>query len=230
MKPYWKSDLLLALLGRRRQRLAALAAYSDFKQFLEEAAEAPLLDFDYAHRDVLYRRVYEHLGDGPIDYLEFGVYEGWSIRQWASLSDNADSRFVGFDSFEGLPEAWHEGRPAGAFAVGGVPPEEDDPRIRFVVGPFRDTLPGFLRDFDPKHPLVGHLDADLYSSTLTALVHLDPILAPGSVLVFDEFNDLAHEFAAWRDYARACGRRGRVLCARRDHRQLALELRGPGPG
>jgi len=225
VKPYWKSDLLLSLLGRRRARLRGLAAYADFKEFLESAGEVTLLDFDYAHRDVLYRRVHEHVGAaGPIDYLEFGVFEGWSIRQWASLSDHDASRFIGFDSFEGLPEAWHDGRPAGAFAVGGVPPEEDDPRIRFVVGRSQDTLPGFLRDFDTKHPRIVHLDADLYSSTLFALLHLNPILVPGTVLIFDEFNDLSHEFAAWRDFGRACHREGRLLYARPDYRQVAIEL------
>jgi hypothetical protein len=58
-------------------------------------------------REDLYRYVSDMLLDGgkrAIDYFEFGVYEGASISFWCTLSKNADSRFFGFDPFEGLPK------------------------------------------------------------------------------------------------------------------------------
>ena len=87
--------------------------------------------------------------DPPILFLEFGVFEGNSIRRWAKLNSHPESRFVGFDSFEGLPTKWRQ-RPAGHFSTGGQPPDIDDPRVSFVKGWFHDTVPGFL-DTLPSH-------------------------------------------------------------------------------
>ena len=57
-------------------------------------------------RGVYFRQVMDDLG-GPqarILFLEFGVHRGDSLRQWTALNTNPDSRFVGYDSFVGLPE------------------------------------------------------------------------------------------------------------------------------
>ena len=46
------------------------------------------------------------LAEEPIDYLEFGVRYGDSLFKWSGLNAHPDSRFIGFDSFEGIPEDW----------------------------------------------------------------------------------------------------------------------------
>src|SRR6266545_4942707 len=79
----------------------------------------------------------------PIDYLEFGVYEGVSIRYFAERHRDPESRFVGFDTFSGLPENWREFGP-GHFDVNGRVPSIKDSRVSFVPGLFQDTLPTFL--------------------------------------------------------------------------------------
>ncbi|TAM89739.1 MAG: macrocin O-methyltransferase [Jatrophihabitans sp.] len=179
-------------------------------------------------------RMYEYLhgeciGDRALDYLEFGVYEGGSIRCWAELNRHRESRFVGFDTFTGLPEQWHRidaRMQAGAFDTGGAVPQIDDDRVAFVPGLFQDTLGGFVADFTPRAPLVVHCDADLYSSTLFVLSKCDDILAPGSIVVFDEFSSVLNEFAALADYCNAYRREYDVLAATAPYfAQVAIRLR-----
>jgi O-methyltransferase len=162
--------------------------------------------------------IYAGLGRGRIDYLEFGVAHGSSLRRWLELSRHPDSRFIGFDSFEGLPEDWDTGagvKTAGTFGRAGQPPPIDDPRVQLIKGWFQDTVPNFLETFKPRPPVVVHLDADLYSSTLYVLTLLDRVLRGGAVLIFDEFHVADHEFRAFADYTSAYRRNYSVLGASR---------------
>jgi O-methyltransferase len=183
----------------------------------------------FASRDLLYRHINERvLANCDIDYLEFGVFEGASIRDWTSANTGPASRFVGFDSFEGLPEDWEclgQAMPRGAFATRGRLPDIGDSRVRFVKGLFHETLPRFLTGFSPRGRLVVHLDADLYSSTLFVLSTLHPLLVPGTILVFDEFNAVTHEFRAFTDYASSFVRQYQVIGATAaPYQQVAVRL------
>ena len=104
-----------------------------------------------------------------IDYIELGVFQGKSIRNWAHINKNLESRFFGFDSFKGLPDDWDRQK-AGDFNMNGIPPTFADPRIRIHVGLIQDTLPKFVESFTPMNDhLVIHMDVDLFSSTLAGL-------------------------------------------------------------
>ncbi len=158
----------------------------------------------------LRRELFEHIHGStvgqPIDYLEFGVFEGESIRQWAGLNRDPQSRFYGFDSFAGLPETWkHTSKavPAGFFSTGGKVPEIDDPRVQFVVGTFQESLGPFLEEWRPRNRLVVLLDADLYSSTLFVLSSLSRYLVPGTILLFDDFAFVNDVFRAYTDFSSA---------------------------
>lgn len=127
--------------------------------------------------------------------LEFGVGGGDSTRLIA-----AHMPVTAFDSFQGLPEDWREGYPAGMFAQDTVPKIDN---ATIVVGLFEDTLPGF--DFADLDIGLLHLDADLYSSTRTVLEHVGPHLNPGCYVVFDEWHGYIgakdYEQRAWREFA-----------------------------
>ena len=62
--------------------------------------------------------------------LEFGTNNGGSLHYFASRLP-ATMKFVGFDCFEGIPEAW-DGLPAGAIKGYGMPLElwSDDPELK----------------------------------------------------------------------------------------------------
>ena len=135
----------------------------------------------FEHLYDFYRYVHDEVcGGTAIDFLEFGVYKGDSIRFWSQMNRDPQSRFIGFDSFEGLPENWTKKVPKGAFYVGGAVPQIDDERVTFVTGWFQNALPGFLKGFGPRSRLVVHNDSDLYSSTLFTLVSLHRFLISGN--------------------------------------------------
>jgi hypothetical protein len=149
--------------------------------------------------------MFQHLNDDvisnqPVTYLEFGVFKGESILQWASLNTHHDSRFFGFDSFEGLPEDWYNGIKKGQFKTGGTIPKTDDDRVSFVKGRFQETLRDFVASFETDNRLIVHIDCVLYTSTLFCLTILDRFFRPGTIVVSDEMCAAEHEFRAFIDY------------------------------
>lgn len=119
--------------------------------------------------------------DGLI--LEFGVFNGKSIRRIAEFSP---SDIYGFDSFEGIPEAWND-EPSGSYSAEGVLPAVPK-NVTLVKGWFNNSIPTFLNQL--KTELVIrflHIDCDLYSSTKTIFDLLGKYIQPGTVILFDEF-------------------------------------------
>jgi hypothetical protein len=139
-------------------------------------------------------------GASPL-YLEFGVWEGWSLRWWIEHLTTPGARLVGFDSFDGLPEQWRPDYPPGTFAVEGPPPISD-PRVSFQVGWFNETLPKFEM---PEHDqLFVNIDCTLYSSTATILEWLEPHLSAGDLIYFDELPEYDHELRAFFEHVERC--------------------------
>ena len=167
----------------------------------------------------------------PIDYLEFGVAHGFSLMYWLNLNKNNQSKFYGFDTFEGLPEPFDRIKhtdPIGAFSNNGEYPKIDDDRVRFVKGLFQDTLQTFLSTYSPNNRLIVHNDSDLYSSSLYLLTRLNDFLITGSIIIFDEFFCSSHEFQAFYDYTISYRRSYEVLASsptvKRRFTQVALQF------
>jgi hypothetical protein len=174
----------------------------------------------------LHRHVYDQQA-GKLDYLEFGVYKGRTLRAWSEMSRRREVRLFGFDTFTGLPEKWELGGASlaeGHFAVEAMP-TFDDPRVTLVKGLFQDTLPLFLNRYERRGTLIVHLDADLYSSTLYVLARLSDVLRAGDVLIFDEFSQPLHEYRALVDWSQAYRRSYvGIASASEYHQQVAVRL------
>lgn len=136
------------------------------------------------------------LSDRSRPFYEFGVWMGDSFGY---LVDKFDEGF-GFDTFQGLPEDWGV-IPRGAYSSYGRVPEIEN--STFIVGEFEETLPNFFAKKREKAGLIN-FDADLYSSTLTALTNAKPVIDSNTVLVFDEFivnnNWEGDEFRAMNEF------------------------------
>jgi len=134
-------------------------------------------------------------------YLEFGVFTGGTMRRMARRKRQAE--FHGFDSFEGLPEAWSGftlGK--GAFSLGGKLPMV--PRnVQLHKGWFNQSLPKWLEEHPGKVAFI-HVDCDLYSSTVDIFENLAKRLHTGTVVLFDEYFNYAHwehhVFKAWKEF------------------------------
>jgi len=138
----------------------------------------------------------------PGDLIEAGAWRGGVaiLMRGVLKAYGVDDRLVWVaDSFSGLPEPdparYPSDRNVGAhefeqLAVSGEEVRENfkryrllDDQVRFLEGWFSDTLPG-LRE---TRSAVVHIDADMYGSTMEALVNLYDGLSPGGFLIIDDF-------------------------------------------
>jgi hypothetical protein len=172
----------------------------------------------------VYDQLINTLRDKPILYLEFGVWQGRSIRYWSERLRNPDSRFHGFDSFEGLPESWNMLFKKGLFSTNGQAPQIDDARVQFFKGWFEDTLPQYTPP--PHDQLVINIDADLYSSTKLVLNALKDYIAIGTYIYFDEFCDRNHELRAFDEFLAQTKMRFEVAAASRSLMYIAFRRVG----
>jgi O-methyltransferase len=178
---------------------------------------------DYSKRYELYKYVIEtqNLTNEDIDYIEFGVFDGSSFNWWLNHLKANDSRFYGFDTFEGLPEDW------GRFEKGDMSasmPILTDKRGAYFKGLFQDTMQPFLTQVNlhnNKRKIV-HLDADLFSSKLFALTSLAPYLKKNDILLFDEFNVPNHEYFAFKLFCESYYVKTKLIAAVNNYYQIAV--------
>ena len=154
--------------------------------------------------------------------LEFGVRFGTSIRLIGGL---VEQEVHGFDSFEGLPEAWHH-EPKGSYSTKGAIPSVQE-NVVLHEGWFEKTLPVFIEKYEAPVRFIN-IDCDIYSSTKTVLDILASQIAPGTVIVFDEYlgneswrND---EFKAFQESVLKYGWKYEYLCFSFVTKQVVIRI------
>lgn len=162
------------------------------------------------------------------DYLEFGTFRGDSFASayaackrvhdeltsglWDHAFDNKEShnnhfratwdnmRFIGFDSFEGIPKTKESSGENDVFNVGTYACGErqfldnisrqgvDLSKVTTVKGFFDQTLnTGTATRLNLSRVAVVHVDSDLYESAKLVLDFVTPYLIDGAIIVFDEW-------------------------------------------
>ena len=141
---------------------------------------------------------------GPVgDYYEFGLYKGYTFYtayRTAMRMGLVQTRFFGFDSFQGLPQVEDMDRAGGRFFKGQFACSReqveksllknglDFNKIRLIEGFYEDTLTDELKNTIEAGPAgVVLLDCDLYSSTNTALSWLEGLIVDKTVVLFDDW-------------------------------------------
>lgn len=134
-------------------------------------------------------------------YFEFGCHSARTMRlAWDSFKHLFEFTYVGFDSFEGLPEIkeidrqeiWQKGNLKTAESefrrvceTHGIPPD----RLLTVAGYYDVSLTEELRNrLLPDAAAVVYVDCDLYESTVPVLEFVSSFLVRGTIIVFDEWN------------------------------------------
>jgi hypothetical protein len=181
-------------------------------------------------RDAVFRAVAERVRDRRVLYLEFGVLRGKSLRWWSAALRNPEARLHGFDSFEGLPDAFDVGGPygKGACNANSVIPDLDDSRVELFPGWFEDVLPAYT---PPDHDvLVVTMDADLYASTIFVLRALRSYFRLGDYIYFDNLSRPEHEPRAIQEFLAESGLGLAPVAADRSLNRVFFEcVRVPGP-
>jgi O-methyltransferase len=131
------------------------------------------------------------------ELVECGCWRGGMSAAMAEAVPGRKS--ILFDSFEGLPDPRDvDGSDARRFMDQGdrlVAKEEVARSIMERTGAAYEIIPGWFDDTVPSYARRGasiavlRLDGDWYDSTMTCLTHLFPLVAPGGLVIIDDYYD-----------------------------------------
>ena len=165
-------------------------------------------------RSEIWNYIIEMFLNKDLDYYEFGVHKGESIKYFSEKLKNKNNNFVGFDSFYGLPEVYSHGSLSkGYFSTNGEIPDIDDARVKFIKGFFNEKKNEIQNELKKStNTKLVHFDADIYSSTLFLLFQLDSF-TPYYAL-FDEFG--GDEARALYHYLISTDKKIEIVCTTYD--------------
>ena len=159
----------------------------------------------------------------PIEgyYFEFGCHSARTMKlAWKHTRHLFNWTYVGFDSFEGLPEIeridrqqiWEKGKLKTAeeefvreVVRAGMPRD----RLMTIKGFYDQSLtPTLAQSLLPRKAAVIYVDSDLYASAVPVLRFIRPFLQTGTIIVFDDWNCFhgdpdKGERRAWAEFTRA---------------------------
>jgi O-methyltransferase len=172
-----------------------------FRRHLYEAAR----DYRYSDEHLKFVHIleainYVRVAELPSVYFEFGCHSARTFSaavRSAALLEMDDAQFFAFDSFQGLPSV--NAAADGYFQSGSFATPIDEfmrlvkrkagyslPRENIIDGFFDVSLTDAVQRRMPKAGAI-HIDVDLYSSTVSVLEFIKPLMVVGTVLLFDDW-------------------------------------------
>lgn len=128
------------------------------------------------------------LGDESRQIWLYDTYSGMtepSERDRDVYGGNADSMRGDFFSDEGRPAPFQFVASLDDVKANMAQTGFPESRLTYIEGPVEDTLPAAR----PAEIALLRLDTDWYESTAHSMRHLYPLLAPGGVLLLDDYGD-----------------------------------------
>ena len=153
--------------------------------------------------------LFKGIVDKPGDIVEAGVFKGAGVLYWAKLIEIFNPlslrRVIGFDTFDGYPEATIESyeQPVAAEFLADANYNSDSPekimeiaasqglenRIELIKGDATFTIKDYVEKNTGFRVALLNSDLDSYHPTAAALEHLYPLVVPGGVIAFDEYGE-----------------------------------------
>lgn len=126
------------------------------------------------------------------DFVEVGVYKGGSAWVLGGVARERGRALWLFDTFAGMPHAEPlDVHQKGEFAdTSAEAVQRAIPDARLVVGVFPKTLKEAEAEGLARIAL-AHIDCDQYRSVRACCERLAPLMAPGGLMVFDDYVPLA---------------------------------------
>ncbi len=150
----------------------------------------------------LYKKVFNLDGD----ILEFGVFKGVSLIQWASFREIfgrvSNQKIVGFDTFAEFPKTSFEKdiklrekfiAEAGLNSIDKAGLEKilenkQFSNIKLVQGDILETVPLYLQENKEIKISLLHIDVDIYEPTKVILESFYDKVIEGGIIILDDYN------------------------------------------
>ncbi len=200
---YWYGGKAMHAAYRTRMPVVSPWARSKLSARSYDRDLVPVEQLTVTFTEALDWLVDAHGGRVTGAYLEFGVCTGSSMialkQALDARADRADTAldFVGFDSFEGLPDD-APNQDDGVWKAGSFMSDRERTETRLkaagidaelVVGWFADTLTEQTRStLDLGSAPLIMIDCDIYSASAEALAFCVPHLSGPTVIVFDDWH------------------------------------------
>ena len=188
-----KPSIVAAILERRRLRAGFRGIYRKYRAYTQIHEAMYVDNLELCAKFEAMR--------GCV--VECGVWRGGMSAGMAEVL-GADRQYFLFDSFEGLPPAredvdgaaaiaWQSNTTSPTYRNNNTAAEEEaaaamklsgTPSFSLVKGWFNETLPRFA---PPCDIAVLRLDGDWYDSTRASLENLYPHVAPGGIVIVDDY-------------------------------------------